>query len=206
MPDRIGSPLQDMSRCPHCGIAAPNIYVASRPQAALPRSDGGEVSFWAMYACASCGSAILAQGAPGSNVANPLIVRTIPEARGAHEDLPQQARTYLNQAYQTLAAPDASAVMAGSAVDAMLKAIGYQEGSVYRRIEQAVGDNKLTASMGEWAHSVRLGANRPRHADADAPHVSLEEARQAVDFAEALGNFLFVIAARIQRGIAEANG
>jgi hypothetical protein len=127
-----------------------------------------------------------------------------PAPPAAHEDLPERARKYLEQAYETLSAPDAAAVMAGSAVDAMLKALGYEEGSVYKRIDLALADNKITDGMARWAHSVRLGANRPRHSDADSPHTSPAEARQSVDFAEALGNFLFVLTARIDRGIQAA--
>ncbi|MBY3036657.1 DUF4145 domain-containing protein [Rhizobium laguerreae] len=96
--------------------------------------------------------------------------------------------------------------MAGSAVDAMLKERGYddQKKSLYARIDQALADNVLTQGMAEWAHSVRLGSNRPRHADAERPHVSHAEARQSVEFAEALGNFLFVLTAKIDRGIEAA--
>lgn len=95
--------------------------------------------------------------------------------------------------------------MAGAAVDAMLKELGYENGSVYMRIDAALADNKLTKGMAEWAHVVRLGSNRPRHADMDKPHVTEEEARHSVEFAEALGNFLFVLTAKISRGIAAAN-
>jgi hypothetical protein len=137
-------------------------------------------------------------------VTNPIVVEVIPAAKSAHEDLPERARVYLDQAFQTLSSPDAAAVMAGSAVDAMLKELGYREGSVYKRIDEALADHKLTDGMAKWAHSVRLGANRPRHADENDPHVSAEEARQSVDFAEALGQFLFVLTARIERGIAAA--
>jgi hypothetical protein len=90
--------------------------------------------------------------------------------------------------------------MAGSAVDAMLKQLGYIEGSLYARIDKAVAEHKLTKNMGDWAHEVRLGSNRPRHADKDRPHVSSEEAEQSVEFAEALGYFLFVLTTRIERG------
>jgi hypothetical protein len=90
--------------------------------------------------------------------------------------------------------------MAGSAVDAMLKTLGYENGSVYARINTAVADHKITESMGEWAHAVRLGSNNPRHADKAKPHVSPEEASQAVEFAEALAFFLFVLTERIKRG------
>jgi hypothetical protein len=133
-----------------------------------------------------------------------MVVNLWPEAKTAHEDLPEPARAFLQQAFETLHAPDAAAVMAGSAVDAMLKAKGLTDGSLYTRIDQALANNLLTGGMAEWAHSVRLGSNRPRHADAERPHVSREEAKQSVDFAEALGNFLFVLTARIDRGIAAA--
>ena len=58
--------------------------------------------------------------------------------------------------------------------------------------------------MGKWAHSVRSGSNRPRHADAENPHVSAEEAKQSVEFADALAQFLFVLTAKIQAGIESA--
>jgi hypothetical protein len=54
------------------------------------------------------------------------------------------ARKFLQQAYETLHAPDAAAVMAASAVDAMLKDLGYSEGSLYARIDKAAEDGVLT--------------------------------------------------------------
>lgn len=135
-----------------------------------------------------------------------MISGMYPSARTAHEDLPPTARVFLQQAYDTLHAPDASAVMAGSAVDAMLKAKNYSTGSLYVRIDQALADNILTRGMADWAHNVRLGSNRPRHADESNPHVSPDEAAQSVEFAEALGHFLFVLTARIERGIQATAG
>jgi hypothetical protein len=127
-----------------------------------------------------------------------------PEPKRAHEDVPDIARKFLQQALETLHAPDAAAVMAGAAVDAMLKAKKYENGSLYDRIDRALADNVLTQDMADWAHEVRLGSNRPRHADAKRPHVSPEEAKQSVEFAEALASFLFVLTARIERGIEAA--
>ena len=82
----------------------------------------------------------------------------------------------------------------------MLKHLKLTEGSLYARIDKAVEDHTITKPMGDWAHEVRLGSNRPRHADNDSPHISAEEAKQSVQFAEALGYFLFVLTARIERG------
>ena len=129
-----------------------------------------------------------------------------PDAKTAHEDIPEPARTFLQEAYETLHAPDAAAVMAGSAVDAMLKARGLETGNLYTRIDEALASNLLTKGMADWAHEVRLGSNRPRHADQERPHVSPEEAKQSVEFADALGNFLFVLTARVNRGLKEATG
>lgn len=202
--DRIGiGQLTCLSRCPHCNISSPQILLVHNPQPIQPL-DGSPASRWSVYRCTSCAGWISAKGVPGNSTSNPIIVEVFPGLNSAHEDLPDQARVYLDQAMLTLSAPDASAVMSGSAVDAMLKALGYEKGSVYDRIDQAVADHKLTEAMAEWAHSVRLGANRPRHADKDAPHLTKAEAQRSLDFAEALGNFLFVISARISRGIEDA--
>jgi hypothetical protein len=150
---------------------------------------------------------ILAKGKkPAPNTGIAQIETLYPPAQTPADDLPPAARRFLQQAMETLHAPDAAAVMAGSAVDAMLKHLSFTEGSVYNRIEKAVEANVLTKSMGEWAHSVRLGSNRPRHADSEKPHVTPEEAAQSVEFATALGQFLFVLTARVERGIKQAKG
>jgi hypothetical protein len=86
----------------------------------------------------------------------------------------------------------------------MLKHFKLIEGSVYSRIDQAVSQHVLTPAMGEWAHEVRLGSNRPRHADTENPHVSAHQAQQSVEFVEALGHYLFVLSSRVKKGIEEA--
>ena len=85
----------------------------------------------------------------------------------------------LQQALETLHAPDAAAVMASSAVDVMLKQLGLAEGNVYSRIERAVSEHMLTGSMGD-------------------------QAKQSVEFAEAFGHFLFVLSSRVKKGIEDA--
>ncbi len=201
---RLGGDIDWVRRCPHCNIASPKFIQVWGNDSALPRSDKEPPSRWAAHRCTTCGSLITFKGEPGSPVANSIIVAMFPEAKIAHTDIPEPARTFLQQAYETLHAPDAAAVMAGSAVDAMLKLHKLTEGSLYARIDEALESNLLTKGMADWAHSVRLGSNRPRHADEKHPHVSPGEAKQSVDFAEALGNFLFVLTARIDRGIKAA--
>lgn len=192
-----------LDRCPHCSIMHPRL-IAHNPPFNTPRADGGPNNIWLVFSCASCGSLVTAKCSKNSD-GSVRIFNTYPDAGVVSSDLPPAAAKYLKQAHETAFAPDAAAVMAGSAVDAMLKALRYENGSVYSRIEQAEADHVLTKGMAEWAHSVRLGSNRPRHADSDSPHVSEQEARNSIAFADALGQFLFVLAARIDRGIEEAN-
>ncbi len=197
---QLGQQLTGVARCPYCSVANPTLEGLWQSQGVVPRATPGATHVWATFRCTSCGGVVLAKGEPNSNVTNPTVVEVIPVSKRAHEDIPETARHFLQQALEMLHAPDAAAVMAGSAVDAMLKELGYRDGSVYDRIKRAVEEHKLTEGMGTWAHEVRLGANRPRHADAEHPHVSIDEARQSVEFAEALGYFLFVLTKQVQRG------
>ncbi|WP_415279650.1 DUF4145 domain-containing protein [Brucella sp. BZ] len=200
----MGEQLTDVPRCPHCSIASPFLYRVwtTNGHEGTTRTDGEERKAWSAYACRTCGGVVTAEGYSKYNGKEAAYI--YPSAKRAHEDIPPIARTFLQQAYETLHAPDAAAVMAGSAVDAMLKHHHYTEGSLYSRIDKALKDNLLTKGMADWAHEVRLGSNRPRHADAERPHVTHSEARQSVEFAEALGNFLFVLTAKIDRGIIAA--
>lgn len=191
-----------LPKCPHCGVAKPQIAMVW--QSEFIGVDRLPPRIWATYMCTSCGALVLTAGHEGVNAPNGPVASIYPGLKQAAAELPEMARTFLQQAYETLHAPDAAAVMAGSAVDAMLKDKKYEKGSLYERIDKAVEEHLLTPAMGDWAHWVRLGSNRPRHADKDKPHISPEEARQAVEFADALGQFLYVLSSRISKGIDDA--
>lgn len=92
-------------------------------------------------------------------------------------------------------------MLAASAVDAMLKLKKYVQGSLYSRIEQAVTDHVITQDMAAWAHAVRLDANDQRHADETTTMPDSTDAKRVIEFAKALGEFMFVLPSRIQRGI-----
>ena len=172
----------------------------------MPAGETAYGRIWATYICNSCGDVVLAKGEHARHGPSAEIEAIFPTMPTVSEEVPETARRYLEQAYESLHAPDAAAVMSGSAVDAMLKEKNYHDGSLYTRIDQAVRDHVLTEEMGEWAHEVRLGSNRPRHADADRPHVTEEEAKQSVEFADALAQFLFVLPARIKKGLEAVPG
>jgi hypothetical protein len=209
--------LKGPKRCPHCGVAVPHLSKQwGSPAYLVNHKENGFSTMrqWATYQCSSCKGIILACGSAyieddrgHVNFGKPLDVETIfPSSKTVDDSLPPPARHYLQQALETLHAPDAAAVMAASAVDSMLKERGYQEGSLYRRIDKAVEDHLLTEGMGKWAHAVRLEANAVRHADAEDPHLTAPEAKRVVDFAFALGDFLYVLTSRVDAGIASSEG
>lgn len=91
-------------------------------------------------------------------------------------------------------------MICASAVDAMLKARGYKDGTLYSRIQAAERDGIITAHMAEWAHDIRLDANDERHADEDASELQFSDAGRCLDFAESIADLLFVLPARVKRG------
>jgi len=95
-------------------------------------------------------------------------------------------------------------MLAASAVDAMLKAKGFKKGELFERINMARDAHAITPDMATWAHQVRLDANEPRHADEVKPLPTAEEAQRTVEFAEALGEILFVLPSRVTRGVEQS--
>ena len=95
-------------------------------------------------------------------------------------------------------------MLSASSVDAMLKVKGYKDGSLYQRIKDASAGHIITEDMATWAHQVRLDANDQRHADESAQFPTTEEAQRSLDFAMALAEILFVLPARVTRGLQES--
>ena len=68
------------------------------------------------------------------------VAEVFPQSKTAHEDIPEPARTYLKQAIDSEHAPDGAAMLACSAVDAMLKTLGY-------RVSSTTGSNRQSKIM-----------------------------------------------------------
>lgn len=190
-----GDQLQ-LDRCPHCGIAQPRLQRLWKGDTKNHKGSRGR--HWGTYACATCGGVILAV-AP-SNPQNSSITELWPAPESVAEEIPERAKEYLSQALSSIHAPIGAVVTAAAAVDAMLKAKGYRDGSLYSRIDEAAKDHVITPEMAEWAHEVRLDANEQRHADEGATLPSTDDAARVIEFARALGQFLFVLPARVARG------
>lgn len=159
---------------------------------------------WKLYTCSRCGGAVLAGATIYSNGTIDEVDEIYPAPTQVDEALPPTAKEYLTQAINSLHAPAGSVMLCASAVDAMLKANAYSAGSLYARINKAAADHLITDGMKEWAHEVRLDANDQRHADEAATLPTTADAQRSIEFAQALGQFLFVLPAQVARGRAAA--
>ena len=190
----------ELSRCPHCNVNNPNLSKIHHCE--TYDHSGRVLRRWMIYKCANCGNLVTAWSPNFGQEA----IQIFPEPHSLDELIPERPRAYLQQAIESLHSPAGAVMLAASSVDSMLKLKGYKEGSLYTRIEQAAQQHLITADMGKWAHDVRLDANDQRHADDNVPLPSVEDAKRCVDFAQALAQFIFVLPARVQSGIAEAGG
>lgn len=186
-----------LHRCPHCNVAEPNLNKRSDWDTYDANRENRRM--WAFYVCASCGGVLTSVARVIANQVQ-AIHKMWPQPQEVDEAVPERARTYLEQAVKSLQAPAGAVILAASSVDAMLKEKGLREGSLYKRIEAAAEQHLITAEMADWAHDVRLGANDQRHADDDAPLPSQEDAHQAIEFVQALAQFLFVLPSRVEKG------
>ncbi len=194
---QLGSQLK-LERCPHCNVDRPTLKnLAEYKTTAF---DGSRPRTWHFYSCARCGGVVTA----ASESPDKIVSEVYPPGVEVNESIPSRAREYLKQAMNSLHAPAGAMMLAASSVDAMLKEKGYLQGNLYSRINQAVEAHLITEEMANWAHEVRLEANEQRHADEEAPLPNNTDAQRCIEFVVALGEFLFVLPARIDRGIEEA--
>ncbi|MBC7705731.1 MAG: DUF4145 domain-containing protein [Rhodoferax sp.] len=188
----------NLARCPQCSVAWPTLNL--KWQSATNDSSGGRPRHWALYVCSTCGGVITAWG----NGAEKEAQDHFPKGATVSDEIPERPRTFLAQAQESLHAPAGAVMLAASAVDSMLKNRGLTEGSLYSRIEQAATKNLITTDMTKWAHAVRLDANDQRHADEAATLPTNADAQRSIDFAIALAEILFVLPARVERGLKDS--
>jgi hypothetical protein len=199
-----------LSRCPHCSTANPTLtrkttVLAQPGKQHFLAQIGGGVLQWHIYCCESCAGlvagAVRAIVAQSSIPVESNIWWLVPIVQSISTDVPAQAARYLTQARETLSSPDSSVMTSASAVDAMLKARNYVTGTLYSRIIKAEQDGVLTKDMSEWAHDIRLDANDERHADLAHTGATADDAARCLEFADALADLLFVLPARVKRGL-----
>ncbi len=187
-----------LESCPHCRIDNPNLV--GHYDLTTKDSEGRRPRFWSIYICQRCGGVVTASG---DNV-GAYVEELYPRFASIDTAIPERARVYLTQAVQSIHSPSGAVMLAACAVDAMLKNKSYVEGSLYTRIDKAAEDHLITKDMAKWAHEVRLDANEQRHPDPDTGLPTEKDAERSIAFVKALGEFMFVLPARVTRGLAAA--
>ena len=150
----------------------------------------------------TCGGFVMSM----TPVGRTFILSIWPEPASVSDTIPDRAREFLSQALASLHALAGAVILAASSVDSMLKAKGLKSGTLYTRIDEAATNHLITEEMKLWAHEVRLDANDQRHADESAPLPSEADAKKAIEFAQALAQFLFILPALVTRGRATPEG
>ncbi len=201
-----------ISRCPQCGVATPLI---SQVGSAYLHAEGsgpyGRDRWYFTGVCSRCQNHMLFYGEANTKPergtdqpAQIFVTKTFPNLETVADELPERAANFFQQAIESKHAPDGALMLAASAIDAMLKDNGYRDGSLFARIQQASNDGLLTNEMAGWAHEIRLSANEPRHADDEFTSASSEDAEQIIQFARALGEYLYVLPARVKKWATKA--
>jgi hypothetical protein len=184
--------------CPHCKIDNPDLVRHS--DITTKDCEGLRARLWRIYICQRCGGIITASGDGIGSYAKELY----PKIADIDTAIPDRAREYLRQAVQSIHSPSGAVMLAACAVDAMLTNKSYVEGSLYTRIDKAAEDHLITKDMAKWAHEVRLDANEQRHPDPDAGLPTETDAERSIAFVKALGEFMFILPARVTRGLTAA--
>jgi DNA-directed RNA polymerase subunit RPC12/RpoP len=186
-----------LNRCPHCSVDNPNLTIVYNFQ--TDSDNGNNPRLWSVYRCVRCGGVVTASCNSNDGVRN--VIEIYLEPATVNEILPPKVKSYLQQAIDSVFAPSGSVMLCASAVDAMLKEKGLKEGSLYTRINKAATEGLLTNEMAIWAHQVRLDTNDQRHSDTEAELPNVDNAKQAIEFARTLAEFLFVLPSKVTKGI-----
>lgn len=196
-----------IERCPQCGVSNPLLEKVGQAHRHYAKKGYDATEYWYFTCrCSKCRNHVLFYGyrkdeskSEALDKIELTITRSFPGLERAADELPPMAAKFYQQAIESKHAPDGALMLAASSIDAMLKDKGYQEGALYGRIKKANSDGLLTAEMAAWAHEIRLSANEPRHADETFSGATPEDAEQVLAFAKSLGEYLYVLPARVKR-------
>lgn len=200
--------LYGITRCPHCGVAKPLMTLTGPITFHRSSTDlyQNKDYYYFTTKCSHCDNLTLFYGSEqkadrsrGYTPDSLQVEVSYPALDRASEELPDKALKFFQQALESRHAPDGALMLAASAIDAMLKDRGYKEGTLYNRIRVATDDAVLTEEMAQWAHTIRLSANEPRHADDNYDGATPDDAEQIIAFTRALGEYLYVLPARVAR-------
>jgi hypothetical protein len=197
--------------CPHCNIQAEARVIANGHGGF--RSDGadrfdeidteyhGDTYYVAL--CRRCQAPFLIRqslyGVPGEfetitseDVLFPL------SSRLPVEGLPPAVSRALEQAVRSFASSsfDACALMCRRAIEALCKELGAGSGSLQAKLDALSKQGAIDVRLATWAHGVRAVGNEAAH-DTES-ELSQDDARDALDFTEAILMYVYVLGRRFE--------
>jgi len=123
----------------------------------------------------------------------PILTRVLPA------DAPEPVTRSWDQALKSFNAAlyEPAAIMCRRCLEAVCLEFKAPGGKLYQKLNSLAQSGIIDAKLGEWAHSVRAVGNDAAH----DPNVSLskEDARDAIDFTEALLLYVFTLRRRFER-------
>lgn len=128
---KIKNGLLEIMRCPHCNIFQPNME-SKWTSSAYFAEDYNTMVMWEIYECTNCFSPTAIKLASMNGTYE--IIEYFPKVQSLHLSIPESSSHFLIQAMESVNTPEASVLLSCSAIDAMFKALGYKEGSLYSRI------------------------------------------------------------------------
>jgi len=114
------------------------------------------------------------------------------------EGLPDPVARSLAQAHRSYSTSsyDACAVMCRRALEALCKTLSASGKDLARRLGDLKENGRIDARLLDWAHGVRLVGNEAAH-DVETP-VTAEDARDILEFTEALLTYIFTLDAKFR--------
>jgi hypothetical protein len=112
--------------------------------------------------------------------------------------VPEPVRRAFEQAQRSFATSsfDACALMCRRSLEALCKSFGVEGRTLEVKLTALAGRQIIEARLVDWAHGIRHVGNEAAH-DTDS-EVSKEDARDALDFTEALLTYVFVLNQRFE--------
>jgi hypothetical protein len=114
------------------------------------------------------------------------------------EGLPESIARSMAQAHRSYSTSsyDACAVMCRRALEALCRTLSAQGRDLSRRLADLEANRRIDARLLEWAHGVRLVGNEGAH-DVETA-VTAEDARDILEFTDALLMYIFTLDARFR--------
>jgi hypothetical protein len=113
--------------------------------------------------------------------------------RASFESTPEPVKRAYEQALRCYSSSsfDACALMCRRSLEALCRSQGVQSGNLDSKLKKLAEQRVIDARLAEWAHGVWILGNEAAH-DTDA-ELSKEDAKDALDFTEALLTYVFVL-------------